>query len=59
LNSLGYEAFNLGMTSGSRVEFYNKINHHKFKIHKPHPGKIVKHFYLKIIIEDLKSFEII
>ena len=59
LRSLGYEESNLGKTSGSRVEFYNEINYHKFKIHKPHPGKIVKHFYLKIIIEDLKSFEII
>ena len=34
LRSLGYEESNLGKTSGSRVEFYNEINYHKFKINK-------------------------
>ncbi len=49
LSSLGYVESNLGRTSGSRVSFYNVSNGHQFKVHKPHPEKIMKRVYLKNI----------
>ena len=59
LNSLGYEESNLGKTSGSRVVFFNARIMHKFKIHKPHPINIIKHYLLEFIVEELKSKNII
>jgi len=59
LNSLGYEEGNLGKTSGSRVVFFNAKIMHKFKIHKPHPINIIKHYLLVFILQELKSKNII
>jgi hypothetical protein len=59
LNSLGYEESNLGKTSGSRVEFFNARIIHKFKIHKPHPLNIIKHYLLVFILDELKSKNVI
>ena len=59
LNSLVYEESNLGKTSGSRVVFFNARIMHKFKIHKPHPINIIKHYLLEFIVEELKSKNII
>ena len=55
LNSLGYEESNLGKTSGSRVLFYNEKTGHEFKIHKPHPGNIIKTYLMKYIYEQIKE----
>jgi hypothetical protein len=55
LNSLGYEESNLGKTSGSRVLFYNEKTGHEFKIHKPHPGNIIKTYLMKYIYEHIKE----
>ena len=49
LESMGFEIENKGKTSGSRVAFVH-INYRKhILIHKPHPSKIIKKFYLKQI----------
>jgi hypothetical protein len=42
LSGLGYEEHHLGKTSGSRVLFFNEKIGHEIKIHKPHPGNIIK-----------------
>lgn len=42
----GFELSNKGMTSGSRVEFINGSE--TFKMHKPHPGNIVR---VRVLIE--------
>lgn len=54
LSGLGYEEYQLGKTSGSRVCFYNKELGIDFKIHKPHPGNIIKPYLMKYILEILR-----
>jgi len=39
--------------AGSRVCFKSKT--HKIKLHKPHPGNILKQYQLSLIIEELKK----
>jgi hypothetical protein len=55
LSGLGYEEYQLGKTSGSRVCFFNKALGIDFKIHKPHPGNILKPYLMKIILEKLRE----
>jgi predicted RNA binding protein YcfA (HicA-like mRNA interferase family) len=51
LRSLGYKD---EQGSGSRVVFSNeKINHH-IKLHKPHPGNVLKRYQIDLIIQELK-----
>ena len=38
LGQLGFEEFNKGRTSGSRVQFYRAADKCKILLHKPHPG---------------------
>lgn len=38
---------------GSRVCFMSK--NHKIKLHKPHPGNILKQYQLSLIIEELRK----
>lgn len=58
LHHYGFEPFNKGKTSGSRMVFINSDNR-KIDIHKPHPKAILKRYQLKIIIEALKEANII
>ena len=59
LESMGFEIENKGKTSGSRVAFVH-INYRKhILIHKPHPSKIIKKFYLKQIKMELTLKKII
>ena len=39
--------------AGSRVCFKSKT--HNIKLHKPHPGNILKQYQLNLIIEELKK----
>jgi len=55
LSGLGYQEYHLGKTSGSRVSFHNETIGHEFKIHKPHPGNILKPYLMKYINEKLKE----
>ena len=50
LVSFGYEEV---QGAGSRVCFKNKT--HKIKLHKPHPGNILKQYQLVFIIDELKK----
>ncbi|MBN1924326.1 MAG: type II toxin-antitoxin system HicA family toxin [Prolixibacteraceae bacterium] len=43
--------------SGSRVCF--KTEGHKIKLHKPHPGNLLKKYQLNFIIEKLKEEKIL
>lgn len=40
--------------AGSRVIFMNEKTKHKIKLHKPHPGNIVKLYQLDLIENELK-----
>ncbi len=57
LKGLGFEEHHLGKTSGSRVQFINKEFNLEFKMHKPHPGNIIKLYLVRFIIEELKSIQ--
>jgi len=50
LSSFGYEET---QGSGSRVCF--KKDTHKIKLHKPHPGNILKLYQLELISEELTN----
>jgi hypothetical protein len=54
LLSFGYNEI---QGAGSRVCFSNGI--HKIKLHKPHPGNILKRYQLDLIIDALKEKGII
>ncbi len=41
--------------SGSRVVFANEATGHKMKLHKPHPGKILKRYQIDYIEVELKT----
>jgi HicA toxin of bacterial toxin-antitoxin, len=55
LGGLGYQEFNKGKTSGSRVAFISTSTKHIIRIHKPHPKNIIKAYALQYIIEELKE----
>jgi predicted RNA binding protein YcfA (HicA-like mRNA interferase family) len=41
--------------AGSRVVFKNKDTEHKIKLHKPHPGTILRYYQLDLIEKELKE----
>jgi hypothetical protein len=50
LSFWGYEEL---QGTGSRVCFQSKT--HKIKLHKPHPGNILKQYQIGLIIEEIKK----
>lgn len=52
LTAIGYERFNKGKTSGSRIIYKDKDGH-PIMIHRPHPGNIIKGYAMKQILEEL------
>ena len=50
LSFWGYEEL---QGTGSRVCFQSKT--HKIKLHKPHPGNILKQYQIELIIEEIKK----
>lgn len=57
LEQLGFVEYNKGKTSGSRIAFLDTETKIKIKIHKPHPGNILKPYQVQIILEELKKWE--
>lgn len=55
LRGFGYKKVRTGKTAGSRVAFMNKANGHIIRIHKPHPGNILKRYQLGFLEEELKA----
>ncbi len=52
LSSFGYKE---QQGSGSRVVFSNERIKHNIKLHKPHPGNILKMYQIDLIIKELIS----
>lgn len=52
LSSFGYQEI---QGAGSRVVFSNEETNHKIKLHKPHPGNILKRYQLDLIENELKQ----
>ena len=55
LNGFNYVEDNKGKTSGSRVAFVQSKTKHIIRLHKPHPGSILKKYQMSLIYEELKS----
>ena len=53
LGVFGYEVFNKGKTSGSRVVF--KKGNEKIVLHRPHPTNIIKEYKMKEVVDFLKK----
>lgn len=53
MSYFGFYILKPGKTSGSRTQFSNGFEH--FKIHKPHPRKILKTYQLIDVISFLKN----
>ena len=56
LNGFGYIE---QQRSGSRIVFNNERLHHSIKLHKPHPGNILKRYQLNVILKELKTKELL
>ncbi|PNV76196.1 type II toxin-antitoxin system HicA family toxin [Leptospira inadai] len=59
LTGLGYFEVNQGKTSGSRVGFINEETKHLIRLHKPHPGNILKAYQIELLLDELKKRGII
>ena len=53
LGGFGYEKSNAGKTSGSAVAFINKDTQQIVRLHKPHPGNVVKAYIVKNLLDHL------
>jgi len=56
LTSLGYRE---QQGAGSRVIFVNEALSHKIKLHKPHPGNILKRYQLDLIEQELEKRQLL
>jgi hypothetical protein len=45
--------------AGSRVVFANDALSHKIKLHKPHPGNILKRYQIDLIGQELEKMELL
>jgi len=52
LSSMGYKE---QQGSGSRVVFFNEGIKHNIKLHKPHPGNVLKRYQIELVIQELKT----
>lgn len=57
LGLLGFEEYNKGRTSGSRVQFFK--DDFSVLLHKPHPGNELKPYQVKQLAEYLTSNKLI
>lgn len=55
LKGLGYEEIGSGKTAGSRVAFMNRTSGHIVRLHKPHPGNIMKRYQLDLVEAALRA----
>lgn len=58
LEYFGYRQDNKGRTSGSRVIFAND-NNSCIRLHKPHPGNVLRNYQIKQLIEFLVQEDLI
>ena len=55
LGKLGYKEDTRGHASGSRVAFVHVETKHIIRLHKPHPGNILKKYQIDQLIEELEN----
>jgi hypothetical protein len=54
LKGFGYEEIRSGKTAGSRVAFVNRATGHIIRLHKPHPGKIMRRYQRDFVEEAMR-----
>ena len=54
LRLLSNEGYKEQQGSGSRVFFFNEELKHNIKLHKPHPGNVLKRYQIDLVIQELK-----
>lgn len=59
LEGFGYEEAKAGKVSGSRLAFIKKPGGHIIRLHKPHPGNIMKKYQMELVEEALRAKGII
>ena len=55
LKHFGYDEIKKGKTAGSRRAFISEATKHIIRLHKPHPGNIIKMYVIDYVIEELKN----
>ena len=55
LEGLGYREIRSGKTGGSRAAFFHENRVHIIRLHKPHPGRIMKRYQLDLVEEELRK----
>ena len=55
LKQLGFDEYNKGKTSGSRVKFYRKSDECAILLHKPHPGDVMDKGAIKMLADRLEE----
>ena len=55
LRLLSNEGYKEQQGSGSRVVFFNEELKHNIKLHKPHPGNVLKRYQIDLVIQELKT----
>ena len=55
LGRFGYKEDNRGRTSGSRIAFVHTQTKHIIRLHKPHPGKVLKMYQIDELVEVLRN----
>jgi len=55
LGKMGFEEYNKGKTSGSRVRFYRKADSKVILLHKPHPGDVMDRGAVSDLVDYLKE----
>ena len=55
LKSMGYKEEPKGKSSGSRVAFIHEDSRHIIRIHKLHPGNIIKEYVIEYLNKELKE----
>lgn len=55
LRDLGYEEKKAGKTAGSRLAYVHKESGHIIRLHRPHPGKVLKRYQLDLVEAALRA----
>jgi len=55
LKGFGYEETKTGKTAGSRVAFINNTSRHIIRLHRPHPGNVMKKYQIDLVEEALRA----
>lgn len=55
LEDFGYKRMRTGKTAGSRAAFVHRTDGHIIRLHRPHPGSIMKKYQLELVEEALRA----